>query len=46
MADEVNATAQEGVACIVNGGTRDLGQNPERLRALEANGGTCHPSER
>ena len=34
MADEVNATAQEGVSCIVNGGTRDLGQNVERLRAL------------
>ena len=34
MADEVNATAQDGVSCIVNGGTRDLGQNPERLRAL------------
>ena len=34
MADEVNATAQEGVSCIVNGGTRDLGQNFERLRAL------------
>ena len=30
MADEVNATAQEGVACIVNGGTRDLGQNLAR----------------
>lgn len=34
MADEVNATAQEGVSCIVNGGTKDLGQNYERLRAL------------
>ena len=34
MADEVNATAQDGVSCIVNGGTRDLGQNVERLRAL------------
>ena len=34
MADEVNATAQEGVSCIVSGGTRDLGQNAERLRML------------
>ena len=34
MADEVNATGQEGVTCIVNGGTKDLGQNPARLRAL------------
>ena len=34
MADEVNATARDGVSCIVNGGTRDLGQNVERLRAL------------
>ena len=34
MADEVNATAQEGVSCIVSGGTRDLGQSFERLRAL------------
>ena len=34
MSDEVNATAQEGVSCIVNGGTKDLGQNFERLRAL------------
>ena len=34
MADEVNATAQEGVACIVNGGTRDLGQNFDRLVEL------------
>ena len=34
MADEVNATAQEGVSCIVSGGTRDLGQSFERLRTL------------
>ncbi|MEE2638246.1 MAG: phosphotriesterase-related protein [Acidobacteriota bacterium] len=34
MADEVNATGQEGVICIVNGGTKDLGQNFERLRQL------------
>ena len=34
MADEVNATAQEGVSCIVNGGTKDLGQNFDRLVAL------------
>ena len=34
MADEVNATAQEGVSCIVSGGTRDLGQSFERLRRL------------
>ena len=34
MVDEVNATAQDGVSCIVNGGTKDLGQNVPRLRAL------------
>ncbi len=34
MADEVNATAQEGVSCIVSGGTRDLGQSFDRLRTL------------
>ena len=34
MAHEVNATAQEGVACIVNGGTRNLGQNFDRLVEL------------
>ena len=34
MADEVNATAQEGVSCIVNGGTKDLGQNFNRLVEL------------
>ena len=34
MADELNATAQEGVSCIVSGGTRDLGQNADRLRTL------------
>ena len=34
MADEVNATAQEGVSCIVSGGTKDLGQSFERLRTL------------
>ena len=36
MVDEVNATAQDGVSCIVNGGTKDLGQNVPRLRALAA----------
>ncbi len=34
MTEEVNATAADGVSCIVNGGTRDLGQNPEKLREL------------
>lgn len=34
MVDELNATAQEGVSCIVSGGTRDLGQNAGRLRML------------
>ena len=34
MADEVNATAQEGVSCIVSGGTRDLGQSFGRLQTL------------
>ena len=34
MTEEVNATAADGVSCIVNGGTRDLGQNPAKLREL------------
>ena len=34
MVEEVNATAQDGVSCIVNGGTKDLGQNVPRLRTL------------
>ena len=34
MIDEVNATAQEGVSCIVSGGTRDLGQNFQSIRTL------------
>ena len=39
MVDEVKATAQEGVSCIVNGGTRDLGQNFDRLRELAERSG-------
>jgi phosphotriesterase-related protein len=34
MTEEVNATAADGVSCIVSGGTRDLGQNVDRLREL------------
>ena len=34
MTEEVNATAADGVSCIVNGGTRDLGQNPAKLMEL------------
>ena len=34
MVEEVKATAQDGVSCIVNAGTRDLGQNVGRLRVL------------
>ncbi len=34
MVEEVKATAKDGVSCIVNGGTKDLGQNVNRLRTL------------
>ena len=34
MVEEVKATAQDGVSCIVNAGTRDLGQNVPKLRVL------------
>jgi phosphotriesterase-related protein len=34
MVDEVKATAQEGVTCIVNGGTKDLGYSVDRLKAI------------
>jgi phosphotriesterase-related protein len=36
MVDELNATAKDGVSCIVNAGTKDLGYNLERLRAIAA----------
>ena len=39
MVDEVKASAQDGVSCIVNGGTKDLGQNVERLRILAERSG-------
>ena len=34
MVEEVKATAEDGVSCIVNAGTKDLGQNVDRLRTL------------
>ena len=39
MVEEVKATAQEGVSCIVSGGTIDLGQNFDRLRILAQRSG-------
>jgi phosphotriesterase-related protein len=39
MVDEVKATAKDGVSCIVNPGTRDLGQNVEHLRAIASRSG-------
>lgn len=32
--DELNATAKDGVSCIVDAGTKDLGQNPARIREI------------
>jgi phosphotriesterase-related protein len=39
MVEEVKATRQEGVSCIVNGGTRDLGYNVEHLKTLAQRSG-------
>ena len=39
MVDEVKATAKEGVSCIVNGGTKDLGQNVEKVRLIAQRSG-------
>jgi phosphotriesterase-related protein len=36
MVEELNATAKDGVSCIVNAGTRDLGYSMEHLRAMAA----------
>lgn len=36
MVEELDATAQDGVSCIVNAGTKDLGQNVAGLRAIAA----------
>jgi phosphotriesterase-related protein len=36
MVEELNATAKDGVSCIVNAGTKDLGYNIDRLRAIAA----------
>jgi len=34
MVDEIKATGKEGVSCIVNGGTRDLGYNWDHLKTM------------
>jgi phosphotriesterase-related protein len=34
MVNELNGTAKDGVSCIVNAGTRDLGYNVARLRTI------------
>ena len=39
MVEELKATAKDGVSCIVNAGTRDLGQNIEHLRAIATRSG-------
>ena len=39
MVDEVRATARDGVACIVNGGTKDLGQNVDHLKTISMRSG-------
>jgi predicted metal-dependent phosphotriesterase family hydrolase len=39
MVEEVKATAKDGVSCIVNPGTKDLGQNIEHLRAIATRSG-------
>ena len=36
MVEELNATAKDGVSCIVNAGTKDLGYNIDHLRAIAA----------
>lgn len=39
MVDEVRAAAKEGVACIVDAGTRDLGRNVDHLRTISIRSG-------
>ena len=34
MVEEVKATAKDGVSCIVNGGTKDLGQDVNKVRTI------------
>lgn len=36
MIEELNASAQDGISCLVNAGTRDLGYNLDKLRAIAA----------
>ena len=36
MINELNATAKDGVSCIVNAGTKDLGYSITNLRAIAA----------
>ena len=39
MVEELKATAKDGVSCIVNGGTKDLGQNIEKIRIMSQRSG-------
>jgi len=39
MVEELKATGKDGVSCIVNAGTKDLGQNIEHLRAIATRSG-------
>jgi len=39
MVEEVKALAKDGVSCIVNGGTVDLGQNVDHLREIATRSG-------
>jgi phosphotriesterase-related protein len=39
MVDEIKATAREGVSCIVSGGTKDLGQNVDKVRTIAQRSG-------
>ncbi len=36
MVEELNASAKDGISCIVNAGTKDLGYNIDHLRAIAA----------
>jgi phosphotriesterase-related protein len=39
MVEELKATAKDGVSCIVNAGTKDLGQNIEKIRTMSQRSG-------
>src|SRR5438128_5759248 len=39
MVEELKATGKDGVSCIVNAGTKDLGQNIEKIRTMAQRSG-------